>query len=269
MTARIVVADDESNITDVCRRYLEREGYAVWIAADGEQALRLWAAHRPHLLVLDLMMPRLGGLEVCSTVRGQADTPIIMLTARGEEADRLLGLTMGADDYLTKPFSPRELVLRVRNILRRAGHGGNVDAAQSYHRHPPLVGGSAYGGPGSQGAATGGEIDQCSAHAGAIVFDGLTIYPDERRVVVQGREAELTAKEFDLLQLLATYPGKVFSRNQLLSAIWDMAYDGDTTTVTVHVRRLREKVEPNPSDPTYIKTVWGIGYKLGTGGTPS
>lgn len=121
MSAKIVVADDEQNITDVCRRYLEREGWTVWVASDGEEALSLWEEHHPDLLVLDLMMPKLGGLEVCDRIRQQEDTPIIMLTARGEEADRLLGLTMGADDYLTKPFSPRELVLRIKNILRRTG----------------------------------------------------------------------------------------------------------------------------------------------------
>jgi len=240
--ARIVVADDERNITDVCKRYLEREGYEVWAAADGEEALSLWREHEPDLLVLDYMMPRRDGLQVCDEVRQMKDTPIIMLTARGEEADRLLGLTMGADDYMTKPFSPRELVLRVRNILRRSGISSPSVAA-------PLN-------PSSE------------SKSAQLSFDGLTIHVDERRVVVQGREIELTVKEFDLLQLMATYPGKVFSRNQLLNAIWDMAYEGDTSTVTVHVRRLREKLEPNPSDPTWIKTVWGIGYKLeGKGAT--
>ncbi len=251
--ARIVIADDEQNITDVCKRYLERDGYEVWAAADGEEALRLWEQHEPDLLVLDLMMPKLDGLEVCDAVRLKADTPIIMLTARGEENDRLLGLTMGADDYVTKPFSPRELVLRVRNILRRTGSGA---VASSKMREAGIM-------------QNGGELDGSAKPMPPLCFDGLTIFPDERRVVVLGREVELTAKEFDLLQLLAAYPGKVFSRNQLLNAIWDMAYEGDTTTVTVHVRRLREKVEPNPSEPAWIKTVWGIGYKLdGKGATP-
>lgn len=250
--ARIVIADDEQNITDVCRRYLEREGYEVWAAADGEEALALWERHEPDLLVLDLMMPKMDGLEVCDAVRQKADTPIIMLTARGEENDRLLGLTMGADDYVTKPFSPRELVLRVRNILRRTGAGTAANSRQL-----------------EAGEMSGREEQAVSGRPmPALSFDGLTIFPEERRVVVQGRDVELTAKEFDLLQLLAAYPGKVFSRNQLLNALWDMAYEGDTTTVTVHVRRLREKVEPNPSEPTWIKTVWGIGYKLdGKGAT--
>ncbi|WP_110945380.1 response regulator transcription factor [Paenibacillus phocaensis] len=239
MSAKIVVADDEQNITDVCRRYLEREGWMVWVASDGEEALRHWEEHQPDLLVLDLMMPKLGGLEVCDRIRQQEDTPIIMLTARGEEADRLLGLTMGADDYLTKPFSPRELVLRIKNILRRTGVQTGAAAAAA----PP------------KSAAEGGE-------GPAIAFDGLEIFPQERRVLIRGVEADLTMKEFDLLHLLAKYPGKVFSRSQLLNQVWDVAYDGDTTTVTVHIRRLREKIETNPSTPEWIKTVWGIGYKL-------
>lgn len=242
VSAKLIVADDERNITDVCRRYLEREGWTVWTAADGEEALLLWREHRPDLLVVDLMMPKLGGLDVCDVIRQESDTPIIMLTARGEEADRLLGLTMGADDYMTKPFSPRELVLRIKNILRRAGVQGAGPAK--------LL----------QGAASKGTKGE------RISFDGLTIFPEERRVTVGGREAELTATEFDLLHLLAMYPGKVFSRSQLLNQIWDVAFDGDTTTVTVHIRRLREKIENNPSEPIWIKTVWGIGYKLDGGG---
>jgi two-component system response regulator VicR len=243
MSARIVVADDERNITDVCRRYLEREGNTVWIASDGKEALSLWREHRPDLLVLDLMMPKVDGLEVCDTIRQLEDTPIILLTARGDEHDRLLGLTMGADDYMTKPFSPRELVLRVKNILRRTGFNSAAAREQA----------DAVKRESSQEAGLLGET---------LHFDGLSIFPSERRVEISGKNVELTAKEFDLLQLLASYPGKVFSRSQLLNHVWDIAYDGDTTTVTVHVRRLREKIEPIPSDPSWIKTVWGIGYKL-------
>ena len=238
MSIKIIVADDEQNITDVCRRYLEREGWSVWVAADGEEALRLWGEHHPDLLVLDLMMPRLGGIDVCDRIRQVEETPIIMLTARGEEADRLLGLTMGADDYITKPFSPRELVLRVKNILRRTGVQAGAAAKEQVY-------------------SNGGEPELPT-----IVLDGLSVFPQERRVLVRGSEVDLTATEFDLLHLLAIYPGKVFSRSQLLNQIWDVAYDGDTTTVTVHIRRLREKIEEHPSDPVWIKTVWGIGYKL-------
>ncbi|MFC4811862.1 response regulator transcription factor [Paenibacillus sp. GCM10023250] len=246
MNGTIVIADDESNITDVCRRYLEREGYRVLVAQDGEEALRLWEAHDPDLLVLDVMMPRVDGWQVCETVRARSDVPVVLLTARGEELDRLLGLTMGADDYMTKPFSPRELVLRVGNILRRVGRSG---------------GGSVRG-------ASGAAAPEERQPAGVLTFEGLAIYPAERRVAVDGADAELTVKEFDLLLTLAGSPGRVFSRSQLLSLIWDIGFEGDTTTVTVHIRRLREKLEPAPSEPRWIKTVWGIGYKFDAKGQP-
>jgi two-component system response regulator VicR len=229
MNQTILVADDETNITDVCRRYLEREGYKVLVANDGIQALDLWKAHQPHFIILDLMMPGKNGWQVCDEIRAQQEVPIIMLTARGDEPDRLLGLTMGADDYITKPFSPRELVLRVKNILRR-----------------------------SQMSVT-----QAKAMAAEVlIFEGMTIYPDQRRVSVINKDIELTAKEFDVLYLLACHPNQVFSRNQLLNKVWDIDFEGDTTTVTVHIRRLREKIEANPSEPHFIKTVWGIGYKF-------
>lgn len=252
MNGTIVIADDESNITDVCRRYLEREGYRVLVAQDGQEALRLWEECDPDLLVIDLMMPRVDGWQVCETVRQRSDVPVIMLTARGEEPDRLLGLTMGADDYMTKPFSPRELVLRVSNILRRAG------------RHAAPAGVSTRGGYASGSSA---RTEQEPAMA-TLTFEGLAIYPEERRVNVDGADAELTVKEFDLLLTLAGSPGRVFSRSQLLTQIWDIGFEGDTTTVTVHIRRLREKLEAAPSEPRWIKTVWGIGYKFDPKGQP-
>ncbi|WP_420908685.1 response regulator transcription factor [Brevibacillus humidisoli] len=224
----VLVADDEVNITDVCTRYLERECYRVVTAHDGEAALRLWRTEQPDLIILDVMMPKRDGWQVCEEIRNEQDIPIIMLTARGEEIDRVMGLTMGADDYVTKPFSTRELVLRVKAILRRV-----------QKRH-------------TAGSAS---VDRLS-------FDGLTIYPTTRGVIAHGREIELTVKEFDLLLLFANHPGQVFSRNQLLSKVWDIDYFGDTTTVTVHIRRLREKIEQTPSDSQLIKTVWGIGYKF-------
>jgi DNA-binding response OmpR family regulator len=224
MNQTILVADDETNITDVCRRYLEREGYKVLVANDGLQALELWKTHQPHL-----MMPGKNGWQVCDEIRALQEVPIIMLTARGDEPDRLLGLTMGADDYITKPFSPRELVLRVKNILRRS----QINAT-------------------STKAIT----------AEVLFFEGMTIYPEQRRVSVLTKDIELTAKEFDLLYLLACHPNQVFSRNQLLNKVWDIDFEGDTTTVTVHIRRLREKIETSPSEPHFIKTVWGIGYKF-------
>ncbi|GGG85774.1 response regulator transcription factor [Paenibacillus radicis (ex Gao et al. 2016)] len=229
MNERVLVADDDANITDVCRRYLEREGYFVLTARDGLEALELWSSQRPDLIVLDLMMPRKDGWQVCKEIRQTEDIPIIMLTARGEEQDRLMGLTLGADDYLTKPFSPRELVLRVRNILRRVRHIQPAPSAASDH---------------------------------TIKYDDITIHVGKRKVEVSGQVIDLTVTEFEMLHLLASHPDQVFSRNQILSKLWDFSYEGDTTTVTVHIRRLREKIEPNPSEPKYIKTVWGIGYKF-------
>ncbi len=226
---RVLVADDDTNITDVCRRYLEREGYLVSTAKDGLEALELWRSQKPNLIVLDLMMPNKNGWEVCNEVRQTEDLPIVMLTARGEEQDRLMGLTMGADDYLTKPFSPRELVLRVQAILRR----------MRYVQAKPVT---------------------VAGHT--IKYEGLTIDTAKRIVEISGQVIDLTVTEFEMLILLASHPGQVFSRNQILSRVWDFSYEGDTTTVTVHIRRLREKIEPVPSNPKYIKTVWGIGYKF-------
>lgn len=226
---RVLVADDDSNITDVCRRYLEREGYLVITAKDGLEALELWRSQTPSLIVLDLMMPHKNGWEVCNEIRQSEDVPIIMLTARGEEQDRLMGLTMGADDYLTKPFSPRELVLRVQAILRRMRYVQASPATASEH---------------------------------TIRYNGLSLDVAKRTVEISGQAIDLTVTEFEMLYLLASNPGQVFSRTQILSKIWDFSYEGDTTTVTVHIRRLREKIEQTPSDPKYIKTVWGIGYKF-------
>ncbi|WP_199614585.1 response regulator transcription factor [Paenibacillus alkalitolerans] len=237
MTYTILVTDDEPNITDVCAKYLEREGYRVITAADGEAAMDVWRRETPDLIVLDLMMPKKDGWQVCEQIRNEHDVPIIMLTARGEEMDRLYGLTMGADDYMTKPFSPRELVLRVKAILRRMQR---VSAAASLHPDE-------------------GNSDRTSH---ILEFPGLAIDKLKRSVRADGRDIELTVKEFDMLSLLAGHPEQVFSRNQLLNQIWDIDYFGDTTTVTVHIRRLREKIERNPSEPKYIKTVWGIGYKF-------
>ena len=223
---RILVVDDETSIREVLTRYLEREGYSVEVAADGQGALLAAASMQPDLIVLDLMLPGIDGLEVCRRLRSQSAVPIIMLTARNEEADKVIGFTTGADDYLTKPFSPAELILRVKAVLRR------VDAS-----------------PGS-------------SQDSALRLGALTIAPAFRRVDVGGRAVELTAKEFDLLYFLARHPGQVFSRSQLLSQIWDYDYYGDSSTVTVHISRLREKLERDPAHPRYIKTAWGVGYKL-------
>ncbi len=222
---RILVVDDEAIVTEVVVRYLVREGYRVDVVRDGPSALAAIEREAVDLVVLDLMLPKLDGLEVCRRIRSESRLPIIMLTAKNEESDKILGLGLGADDYVVKPFSPRELVARVQAVLRRS-------------RAP---------------AAEPGDF----RHLGT-----LKINPRGRTVEVAGRRVELTAKEFDLLYFLASHPGQVFSREQLLDRVWDYHFAGDVSTVTVHVRRLREKVEADPNRPRYLKTVWGVGYKL-------
>ncbi|MGC4783430.1 response regulator transcription factor [Micromonospora zamorensis] len=225
MTQRVLVVDDDQTVSDVIRRYLENDGFQVSLAADGEAALAAVQRQAPHLVVLDLMLPRVNGLQVCRELRARPDgVPIIMLTARGDESDRILGLQLGADDYLTKPFSPRELVLRVRSVLRRAGS------------EPP---------PERPEALTDGE---------------LVVHPVSRTARLGGTELALTLREFDLLVHLLRHPSQVFGRAELLEQVWGWNF-GDHSTVTVHVRRLREKIEANPADPRRIVTVWGVGYR--------
>lgn len=224
----ILVVDDEPNIVEVVSAYLKRELYNVVTASDGETALLKAAQHSPDLIVLDVMLPSLDGLEVCRRIRAAGNTPIVMLTARGEETDKLLGLGFGADDYLTKPFSPRELVARIKAVLRRSAMSASPEPGRD----------------------------------SVLRFPGLKINPRTRLVETDSGPAELTAKEFDLLYFLASHPAEVFTRTQLLDQVWDYSYFGDTSTVTVHVRRLREKIEPDPMRPRYIKTVWGVGYKF-------
>ncbi len=224
---RILVVDDEPVVTEVVERYLLNEGFAVSTTGDGEEALSIARAWNPDLVVLDWMLPSRNGLDVCRILRNESQTPIIMLTARGEETDRIVGLEIGADDYMVKPFSPRELVARIKAVLRRA--------AVEPREH--------------------GSPDDLS-------FPGLVISPRPRLVEVSGRPVALTAKEFDLLAFLASHPGQVFSRDQLMNDVWDYTFAGDASTVTVHVRRLREKIETDPMRPEYIKTVWGVGYKF-------
>ena len=226
MASRILVVDDEPTVTEVVERYLVREGYEVASTADGADGLRLAREWPPNLIVLDLMLPSIDGLEVCRQLRRETQVPIIMLTARGEETDRVVGLEMGADDYMVKPFSPRELVARVKAVLRR------VDAA------PVQLSGD------------------------AISFGGMVIDPQGRKVTVGGDEVNLTAKEFDLLRFLAANHGQVFSRSQLMDQVWDFTFAADASTVTVHIRRRREKVEVNPERPRFIKTVRGVATSL-------
>ncbi|MEK7323650.1 MAG: response regulator transcription factor [Chloroflexota bacterium] len=222
----VLVVEDEPSISEVVSLYLKRAGYQVMIANDGLAAKAMLERGLPDLVVLDLMLPKLGGLELARWLRAQGDIPIIMLTARREETDRIAGLEMGADDYVVKPFSPQELVSRVRAVLRRA--------------RPPAVG----------------------AQEQALAFDNIRIDPQTRLVEMDGEEKMLTAKEFELLWVLARHPRQVFSRDQLLERVWGLAEYIDPSTVTVHMRRLREKIEPDPSSPKHILTVWGVGYKF-------
>lgn len=224
---RILVVEDEAVVAEVIERYLRRERYDVDVAHDGERALERFEATRPDLVVLDLMLPGMDGLEVCRRLRERADTPVIMLTARAEEVDKLLGLGIGADDYVTKPFSPRELTARVQAVLRRSGTRARP--------HAP------------------GEV---------LRFADLAIDPAARSVELREGPVALTAKEFDLLLYLARHPHRVFTRDELMNSVWDYEFAGDQSTVTVHMRRLRAKIEADASRPRHIKTVWGVGYKF-------
>lgn len=225
---KILVVDDESAVRRLVSSYLEREGYQVSEAADGVEALKKARVEHPDLIVLDLMLPEIDGLEICRVLRAESDTYILMLTARTEEADKLLGLGMGADDYLTKPFSPRELVARVKAILRRGEHDSVSDAA--------------------------------------VIRSGSIEIDSNRHVAKNNsKELELTAREFDILKQLAARPGMVFSREQLLEMVWGYSFYGDPRVVDVHVAKLRKKIEKDPARPEIIKTVRGVGYKLEPG----
>jgi len=223
---RVLIVEDDRTVAEVVTRYLEREGYAVESVGDGHEALARADAQLPDLVVLDIMLPGLDGLEVCRRLRSRAPIPVVMLTARGSEEDRVLGLDLGADDYVSKPFSPRELTARVKAVLRRA-------------------------------AAPLGVLDR----AEAVEYDGLQIDLGAREARVRGELATLTAREFELLAFLARRPRQVFRRDELLEHVWGYTY-GDTSTVTVHIRRLREKIEDDPSAPRRITTVWGVGYRF-------
>ncbi len=222
----VLVVDDEPTISEVLARYLERAGYRTQVAGDGAQALASAASQRPDLVVLDLMLPGIDGLEVMRRLRDQDPERIavILLTAKADESDRVIGLRLGADDYVVKPFSPVELVARVDAVLRR--------------------------------------IDTTSAHEAPLELRDMTIDPAARRVLVRDREVQLTQREFDVLLFLARHPGQAFSRNQLMDAIWQYSFYTDTSTVTVHVRRLRAKLELDPTRPEHLQTVWGVGYRF-------
>ena len=222
--ARVLVVDDEPIVRDVVGRYLRRDGHTIVQAADGEAAKLLLEKETPALIVLDVMLPGLDGLALMRWIRGRTDVPVIMLTARGEESDRIIGLELGADDYITKPFSPRELAARVRTVLRRAANPTRTQ--------------------------------------GLIEFGEIAIDANSREAIRDGAPLRLTVKEFDLLWFLASHPNHVFSRAQLMERVWGYAAAVDTGTLTVHVRRLREKIEADPSRPRHLETVWGAGYRL-------
>jgi DNA-binding response OmpR family regulator len=223
----MLIVEDEASIAEVVSLYLKRAGFAVQIASDGRQAMNIFERQKPSFVILDLMLPEVDGLSLTRWLRDRSNVPIIMLTARREEIDRIAGLEMGADDYVVKPFSPQELVSRVRAVMRRLGR-----------------------------EQTEAESER------SLSFDGLTIDSLSRVVTVKDSPIELTAKEFDMLYLLAQHPKQVFTREQLLERIWGGALYIDPGTVTVHVRRLREKIETDPSNPTRLLTVWGVGYKF-------
>jgi len=220
----VLVVEDEPMVRDVVVRYLRREGYEALEATDVDEARDALEHGSPSLVVLDLMLPGGDGLELCREIRASSELPVIMLTARADEADRIVGLELGADDYVTKPFSPRELTARVRTVLRRS--------------RPPT------------------ERD------GRMVFGQLEVDTSTREVLARDEPVHLTAKEFDLLAFLARHPRRVFSRRQLMEAVWGYEAAFDSGTVTVHVRRMREKIEADPSQPRWIETVWGIGYRF-------
>jgi len=222
----ILIVEDEPSIAEVVSLYLRRAGYLVQVVQDGQAALDAMERQIPDLLVLDIMLPKVDGFALTRWLRDQSDVPIIMLTARRDESDRIAGLEMGADDYVVKPFSPQELVSRVRAVLRRTRGHSQEDGEQ------PLV------------------------------FADMSISPQTRLVKVLDKEITLTAKEFDMLWLLARHPRQVFTRQQLLERVWGLSDYIDPSTVTVHVRRLREKIENDPSNPTHILTLWGVGYKF-------
>jgi len=234
---KILVIEDEANIIQVMRLYLEQAGYTVLSASDGVAGLELHAREHPDLVILDLMLPALDGMEVCRRIRAWANTPILMVTARQGEEDRVSGLELGADDYLVKPFSPRELVSRVRAILRRTTTTSSKEQESITEEHT-------------------------SKKGEELHFGSLIINIPARRVIIVGQQVTLTVKEFDLLVTLASAPDRVFTREALLNQVWGYTYLGDGRTVDVHIGTLRKKLEAIQDAPHYIQTVWGVGYKF-------
>jgi two-component system, OmpR family, alkaline phosphatase synthesis response regulator PhoP len=224
--ARILIVDDEPNIVRLLQSYLQREGFEVLTATDGRAGLQIARTMHPQLVVLDLLLPEVDGLEVCRLLRQESDVYIIMLTARSEETDKIVGLGLGADDYVTKPFSPREMVARIKAVLRRSRRRAAEHEAQ------------------------------------VLRFPGLVVDTGRRTVTVRGQDVELTVLDFDILRTLAASPGMVFSRAVLLEKVWGYDYLGDERVVDVHIGLLRKRIEQDPADPSFVKTVRGVGYKF-------
>jgi len=225
MNEKILLVEDEKTLAKALKFSLEKEGFAVEVAFDGEEALESISREKPDLIILDLMLPKIDGFEVCRNIRRGSEVPIIMLTARDDDIDKILGLELGADDYITKPFNTRELLARIKAILRRT-------------------------------------VQHAAGGKKTIKVGSLHIDMIKHRVTVKGREVALTSREYALLSFLASNPGRVYSREQLLEEIWGQDYSGDARTVDVHIRHLREKIEENPAEPGLILTVWGSGYKF-------
>lgn len=221
---KMLIADDNKQITSILQEYAKKEGFAVEVALDGEQALSMFHASQPDILLLDVMMPKADGFAVCREIRSTSNVPIIMITARGEDFEKIMGLEIGADDYIVKPFSPGEVMARVRAVLRRMGRSEGVSAV--------------------------------------IELDGLSINREDYTVAVHGEQVPLTKKEFEILCTLADNRNKVFSRDNLLDSLWGYDYYGDNRTVDSHIKRLRAKLDAHPHPGWEIKTIWGLGYKL-------
>lgn len=227
---KILVVDDEKEIANLVRDFLIAEGFEVVVSYDGEEGMNAFKQHKPDLAVLDIMLPKKDGMEVCRTIRSESSIPIIMLSAKKSDIDKVLGLGLGADDYVTKPFSPVELVARIKAHLRRYT-----------------------------------QLSSKESNADILTFEKLKIYLESYKVTIEGREISLTAKEFETLRLLASSPSRVYTREQIFNQVWGFNEYGDINTVTVHIKKIREKIEDDPSHPEYIKTVWGVGYKFDGG----
>jgi DNA-binding response OmpR family regulator len=227
---KILVVDDEKEIANLVRDFLIAEGFEVVVSYDGEEGMNAFKQHKPDLAVLDIMLPKKDGMEVCRAIRSESSIPIIMLSAKKSDIDKVLGLGLGADDYVTKPFSPVELVARIKAHLRRYT-----------------------------------QLSSKESNADILTFEKLKIYLESYKVTIEGREISLTAKEFETLRLLASSPSRVYTREQIFNQVWGFNEYGDINTVTVHIKKIREKIEDDPSHPEYIKTVWGVGYKFDGG----